>query len=66
MDPAWDAPTIVRGVWIDYENWAPDVYSLRGPVAHGPLTRDTRGRYRVTCDDGVRRRLTIQQLRGEA
>ena len=59
--------TIAYDVWVDdsfYPTvWRPDPI-LRAGVRY--IDEDHRGRYRVTCDDGVRRRLTIQQLRGEA
>lgn len=70
-EPDLDRPTTVRGVWIDHDDrdtWPPAVWRMSQGAVDQPvtLTPDDRGRYRVTCDDGVRRRLTLDQLRGAA
>lgn len=70
-DPALDKPTIVSGVWVGHYEGDPTpatVYRLHGGATPDPveIKPDPRGRYRVTCDDGVRRRLTMDELRGVA
>lgn len=61
-----DHPTIVTGIWIGDDTLARDVYSMRGPGPQGVLKPLPDGRYRITCDDGVRRCLTLDQLLGVA
>ena len=70
-DPALDKPTIVRDVWVGHYEGDPTpatVYRLHGGAIPDPveIKPDAKGRYRVTCDDGVRRRLTLDELRGVA
>lgn len=72
VDTGLDHPTVVRGVWIDQTHDETDAQATVWRVTKGAVDRpitlapDPRGRYRVTCDDGVRRRLTLDQLRGVA
>ena len=69
-DPALDKPTIVRGVWVAcFTDGTPGhVWRLSSGATPGPvnLRPDANGRYRVTVAPGVRRRLTLDQLRGVA
>lgn len=69
-EAGWDRPTIVDGVWWQHSVpdaepivWRPTRFDTEGYRAIIP---DAKGRYRVTCDDGVRRRLTLDELRGVA
>lgn len=63
-----DTPATIPGYWLIEEGVGSPVWSTRPDATgqqHGPLRPDHQGRYRVTCDDGVRRRLTLNQLRGD-
>ena len=70
-DPALDKPTIVRDVWVGHYEGDPTpatVYRLHGGAIPDPveIKPDAKGRYRVTVAPGVRRRLTLDELRGVA
>lgn len=66
--PGLDHPTTVPGVWIHQSKRTPRpplvwrVCPIRGWVE---IRHDHRGRYRLTCADGKRRRLTLDELTGE-
>ena len=60
-----DMPATIPGYWV-LDDCDPIVWSVRRPGQHVRIRPDRSGRVRVTCADGVRRRLTIEQLRGVA